>query len=99
MWTARACLTATDILVKDDEEECLLETPERPTTPMQRKRTHTLVERTPAEPLTPERLAPGPALDPSPPLSPEQSPTALSVLPPSTAPARLTRVARERKTT
>jgi hypothetical protein len=99
LWTARACLTATAILVKDDEEERLLETPERPTTPIQRKQTHTLVERTPGKPPTPGRLAPGLALDPSPPLSPEESPTAPLVLPPSTAPARLTRVGRERKTT
>jgi hypothetical protein len=99
LWTARACLTATAILVKGDEEERLLDTPERPTTPVQRKRTHTLVERTSGKPPTPGRLAPAPALNPSRPPSPEESPTAPSVLPPSTAPARLTRVGRERKTT
>ena len=99
LWTARTCLTATAVLVKDDNEERLLETLERPTTPIKRKRTHMLVERTPGKPPAPGRLAPGSVLDPSPPLSSEESPTAPSVLPPSTAPARLTRAGRERKTT
>jgi hypothetical protein len=34
------------------------DTPERPTTPVQRKRTHTLVERTPGKPDTPGCLVP-----------------------------------------
>jgi hypothetical protein len=33
LWTAPACLTATAILVKDDEEERVLDTPERPIHP------------------------------------------------------------------
>ena len=52
-----------------------------PSTPLGRKRTHTLVERTPGKPPTPARAAP--ALP--------QSPEAFSPpqLPPSTSPPRL----------
>ena len=56
-----------------------------PITPLGRKRTHTLVERTPRKPLTPARAAP--ALPQSPEASSEAS---LPLqLPPSTAPAKL----------
>jgi hypothetical protein len=89
---------------KEVEEELISNTPERPTTPVQRKRTHTLVERTPGKPPTtgrpaPGRPAPSPGLDPSQPPSPEASLTALSAPPPSTAPAKLTRGGREKKVT
>jgi hypothetical protein len=84
---------------KEVEEELIPNTPERPSTPVQRKRTHTLVERTPGKLPTPGRPAPGPALGPSRLPSPEASPTAPSAPPPSTAPARLTRVGREKKMT
>ena len=82
-----------------DTQERVPDTPERPATPVQRKRTHTLVERTPGKPATPGRLAPGLAPDPSRSPAPEASPAAPLVPPPSTAPARLTRVGRERKVT
>lgn len=61
--------------------------PKRPTTPRTAQRTHTLVEMTPGKLPTPGRPAPGP----------KASPSAPSVLPPYTAPARLARVRRERK--
>ena len=63
-----------------DTQERVPDTPERPATPVQRKRTHTLVERTPTEGAAASAAAP-------------------SVPPPSTAPARLNRVGRERKVT
>jgi hypothetical protein len=50
---------------KEVEEELILNTPERPTTPVRRKRTYTLVERTPGKLPTPGPPAPGPALQPS----------------------------------
>jgi hypothetical protein len=57
-------------LPKEVEEELIPNAPECPTTPIQRKRTHTFVERTPGKPLTtgrptPGRPTPSPALDPS----------------------------------
>jgi hypothetical protein len=66
---------------KDNEVEIILGTP------LGRKRTHTLVNRTPGKPLTPVRLPPGrqQSLE-----SPPNVPPAL------TAPARLTRVGRPR---
>ena len=80
-------------------EERVPDIPERPITPVQRKRTHTLVERTPGKPPTLERLTLGLAPGPSPSPSPEASLTAPLVPPPSTTLARLTRVGRERKAT
>ena len=44
------------------KEERVPDTQGRPITPVQRKRTHTLVERTPGKPPIPGRLAPGLAL-------------------------------------
>ena len=78
---------------KEVEEELIPNTQERPTTPIQRKRTYTLVERTPGRLLTPGRAAPGPSWLPS----SEAPPEAPSVPPPSTALARLTRVGRDKK--
>jgi len=78
---------------QEDTTEVVPNSPGCPSTPPGRKRTHTLVERTPGKPPTPVRAAP--AL----PQSPETSSS--SHLPPSTAPARLYtgKGGRERKRT
>jgi hypothetical protein len=60
----------------------ILDSPERPSTPSQRKRTHTLVLRTPTKPATPPR--------PPPPRASTPIEEDLYELPTSTAPARLT---------
>jgi hypothetical protein len=87
------------ILVKDDEKKRIPDITERPATPVQRKRTHTLVKRTPGKPSTPGRSAPGPASGPPRSPSSEASSIAPSLPPPSTALARLTRAGREKKIT
>jgi hypothetical protein len=50
-------------LPKEVKEELILDIPERPATPVQPRRTHTLVERTPSKPPTTGQPAPGFALD------------------------------------
>jgi hypothetical protein len=78
---------------QEDTTEVVPNSPGCPFTPSGRKRTHTLVERTPGKPPTPARSAP--ALPQSPETSSPPS------LPPSTAPARLYtgKGGRERKRT
>jgi hypothetical protein len=73
------------------KEELVASTLERPTTPVQRKRTHTLVERTPGKPPIIERPAPGRLL--------KASLIVLSAPSPSTALVRLIRGGREKKVT
>jgi hypothetical protein len=82
-------INKTGLELPEDTTETVPDSPERPSTPPQRKRTHTLVSRTPTKPATPPRPPPPRASTPI-----EEDP---HELPASTAPARLAPDGRPRR--